>query len=249
MAWIVAYRAGPTGPYFYRVPPGSRGHNNPLAAIRYDHETATRIAADLSRLYASSGGRAKVMTAPKVPAHVLARTRENPMRKSKSPAAQKTYLVTWEDWNTGTPMKSRVKADSVKAAASKIAFFDPQTQQRILSVRLVKPRKTRAMRSNPSKDRAAKPRHTGDTSFAPNGVMVPDHVEACIDDGEWLLLKDRSEICPRCSRKNRRLILSLTRKSVRGTVSPTAVVGSMRPDAEDLRCANCGDDGYAAAER
>lgn len=81
MAWIVAYRLGPTGPYFYRVPPGSRGHNNPLAAIHYDHETATRIAADLSRLYASSGGRAKVMAASKVPAHVLARTRKNPTKE------------------------------------------------------------------------------------------------------------------------------------------------------------------------
>lgn len=87
--WIVAYRAGPTGPYFYRVPPGTRGHNNPLAAILYDHENATQIAAELTRLYASSGGRAKVMAAPKVPAHVLARIRKNPTKEISTMATRK----------------------------------------------------------------------------------------------------------------------------------------------------------------
>jgi hypothetical protein len=80
--WIVAYRTGPSGPYFYRVPSGTRGHNNPLAAIHYDRETATRIAEELTALYAPSGGRAKIMTAPKVPAHMLARTRENPLKET-----------------------------------------------------------------------------------------------------------------------------------------------------------------------
>lgn len=128
------------------MPPGTRGHNNPLAAIHYDRETATRIATELTTLYSPSGGRAKIMTAPKVPAHMLARTRENPMPPRKSLATQKTYIVRWEDWHTGSIVTSRVKAGSAKAAAHKIEFFDPQTQQRVLSVRLVKPR---APRPNP----------------------------------------------------------------------------------------------------
>jgi hypothetical protein len=88
--WIVAYRAGPSGPYFYRVPAGTRGHNNPLAAIHYDRETATRIAEELTALYAPSGGRAKIMTAPKVPAHMLARTRENPLKETPMATTRKS---------------------------------------------------------------------------------------------------------------------------------------------------------------
>jgi hypothetical protein len=65
----------------------------------------------------------------------------NPPSTGKTGApAKKTYCVKWQDWATGDVVTSRIRAFSGREARQRVEWADPQTQQRVLSVKLVRPR-------------------------------------------------------------------------------------------------------------